>query len=172
MPGDKYTPGDFAELMFPNYDDRADYKEHDDSLLPAWGVVTADEITQQAHRDINNQPCLLVAKNGGTTDTTLGRANGLVSVKRTFAEYGIVEQDSLEIAVIFYGKGHSCFSYKGDSGSIVLTRDGKILGMLNAGHGPTDETDVTYVTPFWWLLQRIKAKYPKAHLWPVNAGQN
>jgi hypothetical protein len=164
--------------MFPNYDDRANYKVHIDSLLPTWGVVTADEITQQVHRDANNRPCLLVVKNGGATGTTIGRANGLVSVKRTFAEYGIVEQDSLEIAIISYGKDrpygkhHGRFSDKGDSGAIVLTRDGNILGMLNSRRGSTEETDVTYVTPFWWLLQRIKAKYPNAHLYLVRTGQN
>lgn len=107
-------------------------------------------------------------KNGGTTGTTVGRANGLESVKRTYPEHGIVKQDSLEIAVVYYGKGHGRFSDRGDSGSIVVTRDGKILGMLNGGTGPTAETDVTWLTPFHYLDRQIKKKYPDAFLYSVK----
>jgi hypothetical protein len=84
-----------------------------------------------------------VVKNGGTTDTTLGRVNGLESVNRTYPEHGIIKQDSLEIAVVSYGKGHGKFPDAGDSGSIVLTGEGKILGMLTGSAGPTRDTDVT-----------------------------
>jgi hypothetical protein len=154
--------------MFPNVLDRTTYKIHDDSLLQAFDVVTADEITNQRHRDVDGEPVLIGVKHGATTGTRLGRVNGLESVKRTYSELGIDKQDSLEIAVIYYGRGHDHFSEKGDSGSIVLTRDGKIVGMLTGGTGPTDEIDVTYVTPFWWLLQLIKEVYPNAHVYPVK----
>ncbi|KAF8877737.1 hypothetical protein CPB84DRAFT_1794698 [Gymnopilus junonius] len=172
--GDKYTPGDFAELMYPHHEDRADYLVHDDSLLQASGVLSPADITNPKHLDANGHPCLIVMKHGGTTGTTIGSANGLESVKRTrtYQANGIVEQDSLEIAVVpFYGKGESegrdKFSDKGDSGSIVLARDGKILGMLTGGCGSVQETDITFVTPFWWILEQIKEKYPDAFLYPV-----
>jgi hypothetical protein len=154
--------------MFPSFEDRDTYKIHDVSLLQAFDVVTADEITNQKHRDAGGEPVLIGIKHGATTGTSLCRVNGLESVKRTYPEHGIDEQDSLEIAVVYYGEGHGRFSEKGDSGSIVLTRDGKILGMLTGGTGPTDEIDVTYVTPFWWLLQLIKEVYPNAHVYPVK----
>ena len=99
--------------------------------------------------------------------TTVGCANGLESVKRTYAKHNIITQDSLEIAVVFYGKGRGKFSDVGDSGSIVLTREGKILGMVTGGAGPTSETDVTWLTPFWWLQEQIKKQYPGAFLYDV-----
>ena len=153
--------------MYPHNEDQADYRVLDDSLLQADGIVSAAEISNPKHLDANGQPCLIVVKNGGTTGTTVGRANGLESVKRTYQEHGIIRQDSLEIALVFYGKGHGKFSDAGDSGSIVLTREGKILGMLTGGAGPTPETDVTWLTPFWWLEERIKMQYPGAHLYEV-----
>jgi hypothetical protein len=153
--------------MYPHYEDQADYQVLDDGLLQACGVVSAAEISNPRHLDANGQPCLIVVKNGGTTGTTVGRANRLESVKRTYPEHGIIKQDSLEIAVVFYGNGHGKFSNAGDSGSIVLTREGKILGMLTSGADPTPETDVTWLTPFWWLQEQIKKQYPSTYLYEV-----
>jgi hypothetical protein len=65
---------------------------------------------------------------------------------------------------VSYGKGHDKFSKTGDSGSIALTREGKILGMLTSSAGPTPETNVTWLTPFWWLQEQIKEKYPSGSL--------
>jgi len=165
--GGRLTPGDLAELMYPHHEDRATYRVLDDSLLQAYGVVLAAEISNPTHLDTNGQPCPVVVKNSGATDTTLGRANGLLSVQHNYLDHGIIKQDSLEIAVVFYSKGHGKFSDASDSGSIVLTREGKILGMLTSGAGPTEETDVTWLTPFWWLLEQIKKEYPDAHLYDV-----
>ena len=50
-------------------------------------------------------------------------------------------------------------------GSIVLARDGRIVGILTGGAGPTDATDVSYLTPYWWLEKRVKAKYPGCYLY-------
>jgi hypothetical protein len=164
--GGKYTPTDFADLVFPHYKDQAGYRTLDNHLLQAYGVVSADEISNPGHLDANGEPCLIVVKNGGTTNTTVGRANGLESVKRTYPQHGI-KGDSLEIAVVSYGEGHGAFSDDGDSGSIVLTRKGEILGILTGGAGPTPETDVTWLTPFWWLQEQIKKQYPSAFLYDV-----
>ncbi|KAF8270952.1 hypothetical protein EI94DRAFT_1721569 [Lactarius quietus] len=44
----------------------------------------------------------------------------------------------------------------GDSGSmVVLLHSGRSKGGLASAH-------VTYATPAWWLIGRIKAKYPHA----------
>jgi hypothetical protein len=153
--------------MYPRHEGQVDYRILDDSLLQAYGVVSDAEISNPRHLDANGQPCLIVVKNGGTTGTTVGCANGLESVKRTYLERGIIKQDSLEIAVVSYGKGHEKFSDAGDSGSIVLTREGKILGMLTGGAGPTSKTEVTWLTPFWWLQDQIKKQYPSAFLYDV-----
>jgi hypothetical protein len=37
--------------------------------------------------------------------------------------------------------------------------------MLTGGTGNTKSSDMTYPTPFWWLLERIKANgFPNVHL--------
>jgi hypothetical protein len=137
-----------------------------DGLLQAYGVVQEDKIRDPQHLDIHGEKCLLVVKNGSTTGTTIGRANGLESFIRIYDDYGI-EHTSIEIAVLPYDKKHGKFSDAGDSGSIVLARNGGIVGILTGGAGPTNETDITYITPYWWIEQQIKAKYPDCFLYEV-----
>lgn len=134
--------------MFPQPSDRANYQYPQDGLLQACGIVQDDEIRNSQHLDVHGEKCVLVVKNGLTTGTTVGRTNGLDSFTRTYAEYG-VKQTSIELAVLPYDKTHGKFSDAGDSGSIVLARDGRIVGILTGGAGPSDETDITYVTPYW-----------------------
>ena len=153
--------------MYPNPNDQATYSYAADSLLQAYGVVTPAKINSPPHLDVNGKQCLMVVKNGAATDTRFGRANGLESIKRSCPEHGIVEHDSLEIAVLPYGKGNLQFSDRGDSGSVVVTREGEILGLLTGGAGPTKEIDIAWLTPFWWLLEQIKKEFPGASLYPV-----
>lgn len=41
----------------------------------------------------------------------------------------------------------------------------RISGMLTGGSCKTDSSDMTYATPFWWFLERIKANsFSNAHL--------
>ena len=45
-----------------------------------------------------------------------------------------------------------------DSGAIILCGEGRIGGLLTGGSGQsrrTDSTDVTYGTPFYWLLRSV-----------------
>ena len=49
----------------------------------------------------------------------------------------------------------------------MLARDGRILGILIGGAGSTGEIDIIFVTPYWWVEQQIKGKYPGAFLYPV-----
>jgi hypothetical protein len=152
--------------MFPQPADQANYQYPQDGLLQAYGVVSDDEIRNPQHLDVHGEKCLLVIKNGLTTGTTVGRVNGLESFTRTYDEYGI-KQTSIEIAVLAYDKTRGKFSDPGDSGSIVLSRDGRIVGILTGGAGPTDDTDITYLTPYWWVEKEIKAKYPGCFLYQV-----
>ena len=151
--------------MFPQPVDQATYQYLRDGLLQAYGVVQDDEIQNPQHLDVHGERCLLVLKNGSTTGTTVGRANGLESFTRIYDEHGI-NHTSIEIAVLPYDK--TCkFSDAGDSGSIVLARDGRIVGILTGGAGPIDRTDITYITPYWWIEKQIKAKYPGRFLYDV-----
>ena len=155
--------------MFPLVTDRKDYRYPPDGLLQAHGVVQAAEFRDPQHPDVHNEKCLLVVKNGSATGTTVGRVNGLESSTRRYDDdYGISQTTSIEVAVCRYDKDHAKFSEAGDSGSIVLARDGRVVGLLTGGAGPdSDETDITYLTPYWWLEQQIKAKFPDCFLYDV-----
>lgn len=152
--------------MFPQPADQSNYQYPPDGLLQAYDVVLDDEIRNPQVLDVHGEKCLLLVKNGSTTGTTVGRVNGLESFTRTYEEHGI-EQTSIEIAVLAYDKTHGKFSDPGNSGSIVLSRDGRIVGILTGGAGRTDETDITYLTPYWWIEEEIKAKYPDCFLYQV-----
>ncbi|KAM5532548.1 hypothetical protein V8D89_013754 [Ganoderma adspersum] len=164
--GGKLSVPDFRTMMFPHPTDRATYQYPQDGLLQAYGVVQEHEIRNPQHLDANGDKCLLVVKNGLTTGTTAGYVNGLESFVYRYPEYGI-NQTSIEIAVVACDRTHGKFSDAGDSGSIVLARDGRIVGILTGGAGPTNETDVTYLTPYWWVEEQIKAKYPGSFLYDV-----
>ncbi|KAI9775822.1 MAG: hypothetical protein M1839_000873 [Geoglossum umbratile] len=164
--GGNLSIADFGNTMFPQPVDRANYQYPKDGLLQAYGVVNHAEIRDPQQLDVYGEKCLLVVKNGLTTGTTVGRVNGLESFTRVYHGYDI-EHTSIEIAVLPYDKMRGKFSHAGDSGSIVLARDGRIVGILTGGGGLTDESDITYLTPYWWVEQQIKAKYPSCFLYEV-----
>jgi hypothetical protein len=130
--------------------------------------VKDNEIRQPQHLDVYGEKALLVVKNGMTTGTTIGRATGLDSFTRVHADYGI-EHTSIEVAILPYDKLRGPFSAPGDSGAIILDRAVRIVALLTGGGGTTDETDVTYGTPYWWLEEQIKKAYPSCHLYQVVA---
>jgi len=73
----------------------------------------------------------------------------------------------MELAIYPYGNKDGAFSASGDSGLIIADGKGRIVGHLT---GQADSTDVTYATPFYWLLdERIKEHLPNAYLYPVTA---
>ncbi|KAG8859821.1 hypothetical protein FRC20_011778 [Serendipita sp. 405] len=157
---------EYGKIMFPWPEDQANYEYPEDGLLQAFGVVPAGEIYSPQYRDAHGERCLLVVKNGLATGTTIGRVMGMESFTRVYKEYGIKET-SMEIAVLPYSNATGLFSAPGDSGSIVLDRNGRILGMLTGGAGTTDGTDVTYLTPYWYLEAEIKKHFPNAFLYDV-----
>lgn len=155
---------DYRQIMFSQPEDQANFKYLKDGLLQASGVVQADEMRNPQNLDANREPCLLVVKNGPATGTTFGRVTGMESFTRVYDEHGI-KGTSIEIAVLPYGNTDGPFSAPGDSGSIVLDRNGRILGMVTGGAGTTNGTDVTYLTPYWYIEQEIKKYFPNSFLY-------
>ena len=135
-------------------------------LLPLEGTITDHLMREPDMWDPNNnEPCLLVIKNGNATGTTIGRANGVFSIVREYFTNMSISQTSMEWAIINHDKESEVFSEPGDSGSIIADIRGRIGGMLTGGSGKKATCDVTYATPFWWLLERIKANgFPNANL--------
>jgi hypothetical protein len=116
---------------------------------------------------MDSELCLLVVKSGGATDTTIGHANGVFSIVREYFTDMSVNRTSMEWAIMSYDSDSEAFSKPGDSGSVIADIRGHIGGMLTSGlnSGKRDCSDITYATPFWWLLKRIRADgFPNVHL--------
>ncbi|KAJ3825590.1 hypothetical protein F5880DRAFT_215325 [Lentinula raphanica] len=162
---------DYAQMMYPNREDWENFRYPQDGLLQASGVVPEHEIRHPQHLDRNDNKCLFVLKNGSATGTTFGRTSGMKSYTRTYSGSEI-ETTAEEIGVHPYHRdqfqGRFPFSDEGDSGSIVLTRDGSVLGMVTGGAGSSGSTDLTYVTPFWFILEQIRNVFPKCHLYQAD----
>jgi hypothetical protein len=107
---------------------------------------------------------LFVIKNGNATGVTIGRATGIFS----FVRSNLSSQGSKEWAIYNYDNKSGVFSARGDSGSIIVDRLGRIGGLLTGGAGKTETSDVTYATPMFWLWPRIKQHFPNAHLYPTT----
>jgi hypothetical protein len=155
---------EYRKMMFPQPEDRAAGVYPKDGLLQVNGIVQPEEIHTPTQLDANGEECFFVVKHGLMTGTTIGRVSGMESFTSNFNEYGIKET-SMEIAVLPYGNKSGPFSAPGDSGSIVLDRHGRILGMVNGGAGSIDEIDITYLTPYWYLETEIKKYFPKSCLY-------
>ena len=117
--------------------------------------------------DANGEPCLLVVKSGNATGNTIGRATGLFSIVRDYECFNdmSINQTSMEWGIINYDSKSEVFSEPGDSGAAIADIRGRIGGLLTGGSGKAKSHDMTYATPFWWLLGRIRAnRFPNAHL--------
>jgi hypothetical protein len=74
----------------------------------------------------------------------------------------------MRIAIHPYNHKDGAFSTSGDLGSIVVDGLGRIVGLLIGGSGATDSTDVTYVTPYFWVEEQIKKAFPDSYLYPIK----
>jgi hypothetical protein len=96
-------------------------------------------------------------KDGNTTDLTVGRYAGLEAY--LCDELGV---ESIELPIYNYDKQSGPFSAKGDSGSLIFDGNGKMVGILHSGMPKGRSNHVTYATPAWWIIERIKLHYPHA----------
>jgi hypothetical protein len=155
--------------MYPRLDAASTFKYPDDRLLRLRSVLSEKLMRRPDMLDIDGESCLLVVKNGHTTGVTIGRATGIFSYVRKYYENS-THETSMEWAILPYDNKSGVFSAPGDSGSIIADGLGRIGGLLTGGAGKTASSDITYATPFFWLLPRIKKNgYPKANLHPVMA---
>lgn len=160
---------DWSRYMFPHVNDRHRPCAPDFMLLPLKGYVPEAEMRNPHNRDIHNVKTLLAVKNGRTTGTTFGRVNGLESVTREYLEHG-VRQDALQLVVCGYDvvkRENVRFSEMGDSGAVVVGRDGRLIGLLTGGAG-LNGTDRSYIVPFYALKPDLDAKFPGCHLLDVD----
>ncbi|KAI0259708.1 hypothetical protein BC834DRAFT_833072 [Gloeopeniophorella convolvens] len=162
--GTKIPSDEFTQMMYARVDAASSFKYPDDRLLQLQGVISEDIMRDPDMLDRSGEKCLLVIKNGHATGVTIGRANGIKSYTRRYFSNG-THQDSMEWSILPYDSKSGAFCASGDSGSIIVDGRGRIGGLLTGASGKTESSDVTYATPFYWLLSRIKKNgFPQANL--------
>jgi hypothetical protein len=129
--------------MHPHPEGRSDFKYPPSGLLQVRGVIKDDEIRKPEQLDSNGEKFV-----------------------RTYPEYDI-KKTSIGIAVYPYSNKDGAFSAPGDSGSIAVNSKGRVVGLLVCGAGATEETDVTYLTPYWWIEEQMKKAYPNIFLYEI-----
>ena len=153
--------------MYPRDDGKPTFKYPDDRLLHLRDSLTEDLLRHPDIFDHDNEPCLLVIKNGATTGVTIGRATGIFSAVREYFPNG-THHTSHEWAICNYDNKSGVFSACGDSGSVIVDGLGRIGGLLTGGAGRTESSDIAYATPWFWLFECIKAdEFPHAHPFPT-----
>ncbi|KAF8826956.1 hypothetical protein HHX47_DHR5000643 [Lentinula edodes] len=145
--GSKYSPNVPTHMFNPPGGGSTTFKFPYDRKLRIEGCATKEDLSHPAEFDSECQHCLMVGKNGNTTDLTIGRYAGLVSFTRNQA--GI---ESIEL---------------GDSGSLVWhsTNDkARIVGQIHSGQNKVGSISnhVTYCTPGWYLLSQIQKRFKYA----------
>jgi hypothetical protein len=139
-----------------------------DRHLPLQGVIEEDELRRPQTLDKDGGRHLNVIKSGCATGVTIGRATGAKSFVREYFPDG-THETSKEWAILPYDHKSGAFSAPGDSGAIIVDSKGRVGGLLTGGAGNAESTDITYATPFYWLLQRIQTHFPNAHLYQPTA---
>ncbi|KZP05506.1 hypothetical protein FIBSPDRAFT_967210 [Athelia psychrophila] len=164
--GNKISPSNFILKMHPHPEGRSSFKYPVGGLLQVKGIVKENEIRQPTSLDANGEECLIVIKNGMKTGVTIGRGTGIESFVREYDND--IKLTSTEIAIHTYNHNAGAFSGDGDSGSIVVDGLGRIVGLLTGGTGSAVSTDVTYVTPYFWVEEKIKKAFPGSYLYPIT----
>ncbi|KAG7096091.1 hypothetical protein E1B28_006767 [Marasmius oreades] len=166
---------DFMVKMYPGEKRSAKLRYPYDGLMQLRDFVKDGDLHRPAMFDGDGEPCIMVTKNGAGTGLTFGRSTGIESFVREYRDTGEdddsneykIHSTSREIPVYSYSYKDGAFSAPGDSGSVVADANNRIVGMLIGGTGKDDATDVTYVTPYYLLDERIKKVFPNSHLCPI-----
>ncbi|KAJ7900280.1 hypothetical protein B0H14DRAFT_3080626 [Mycena olivaceomarginata] len=145
--GTKFTAHELTKMFYPNSNSKTVFKFPSDRLLRLRDCVSANLLASPDCYDDNGEPCLIVMKDGNTTDLTVGRFVGLEAY--TCDEFGI---ESIELAIYNYNKH-------------IFAGDGRLVGILHSGMPKGASNHVTYATPAWWILEQIKVHYPHADFW-------
>jgi hypothetical protein len=113
--GSKFSAPELTAMFYPVADGATTFKYPSGRKLKISGCASKEDLAAPEEFDIQGERCLMVGKDGNTTDLTVGRYAGLESF--TFNKAGVV---SRELAIYNSGnKAIEVFSAKGDSGFLV-----------------------------------------------------
>ncbi|CCM05671.1 uncharacterized protein FIBRA_07901 [Fibroporia radiculosa] len=166
--GEETLISDITLRMSPGPVGLMSFKYPGDRLLRLRGVIEEDELRCPQMLDAHGERSLVVMKNSCATGLTIGCATGIKSFVREYFPDRSPEM-SIEWAILPYDQKSGAFSAPGDSGAIIVDGEGRIGGLLTGGTGQTESIDVTYASPFYWLLQRIRTHFPNAVLYQPTA---
>ncbi|MCJ1462978.1 hypothetical protein MMC07_001582 [Pseudocyphellaria aurata] len=154
--------------MYPNLENPSSFKYPGDRLLRFSGVISDMDMLKPdpKTRDYDNEPTIMVIKNGNTTDLTVGRLNTIRAFTRFYFD-GQPGSMSKEIAVLSRNSKSGPFSARGDSGSVVVDGKGRVCGMITGGDGTTESSDCTFVTSINFILTRLAAHGIHANIFPT-----
>ncbi|EIW74718.1 hypothetical protein CONPUDRAFT_170052 [Coniophora puteana RWD-64-598 SS2] len=155
--GDNFTPQQLTNMFYPQSVGRTAFKFPTNRQLRINGCVTRELLAVPDCFDNSGEPCLIVMKDGNTTDLTVGRYAGLEAY--LCDDFGV---ESIELAIYNYDRQSGPFSAKGDSGSLIFDGEGHMVGILHSGMPKGGSNHVTYATPAWWAIEQLKLKYPHA----------
>ncbi|KAF8266875.1 hypothetical protein EI94DRAFT_1786730 [Lactarius quietus] len=156
----KYSLAEITKMFYPSSAGATTFKFPEERKLRIEGCATKEDLANPAGFDSEGQRCLIVGKDGNSTDLTVGRYAGLVSFTRN--EVGI---ESVELGIYDSGvKSAEAFSAKGDSGWHTTKGKARIVGQLHSGFNKGGSTGnyVTYCTPGWYLLDQIRKRFKHA----------
>ena len=146
-------------MISPEDDDDSPWQYPINRQLKINGIITREQLTD-SELDSEDQFDLIVLKHGSATYLTVGRFAGLESF--LCDEHGV---ESVELAIFNYDHTSGSFSGRGDSGSLIVDSQGRMVGLLHSRRsksGGCSSAHATYATPAWWVIDRIKEKYPHA----------
>ncbi|KAI6143292.1 hypothetical protein BKA82DRAFT_30979 [Pisolithus tinctorius] len=144
--GAKFSPWQLTNMFCPQSGGggRTMFEFPINGLLRINGWVPRELLAHPDCFDIYGEPCLIVMKDGNTTDLTVGRFAGLEAY--LCDEHGV---ESVELAIYNYDRNSGPFSAKGDSGSLIFDGEGHMVSILHSGMGKDGSNHVTYATPAW-----------------------
>lgn len=159
--GTKHEPHEVTRIFYPLVNAKTAFKYPLGRMLKIRGVVGPEILRNPNQEDKDKEPCLIVGKDGTGTGLTFGRHVGIHSYSSTYTG-----EKTFEVAIYAMNKDSPAFAGPGDSGALIWDGNGRAVGQLHAGMAGQDgKYYVTYATPAWWLLERIREEYPHAVFW-------
>lgn len=123
-------------------------------------------IPNPKNKDHDNDPIIMVMKNGNSSNLTVGRLNIIRALVRTYSK-GQPGKMRKEVCVLPRNSKSGSFSEDGDSGSAVIDGTGRVCGIIPGGDGATDVSDCTFVTSINFLLKRLKSFGIDPNIFPL-----
>lgn len=155
--GTKFSTQELTNLFYPQSGGRMTFKWPPGGQLRIKGWVMCELLANPDCYDSNGEQCLIIMKEGNTTDLTVGRYASLESY--LCSKLSI---KSIKLTIYNYNELSSLFSTKGNSGSLVFNGQGQMVSILHSGMLLGRTSHITYTFPAWWAIKVLKERYPYA----------